>query len=134
MSAKSTGKKAQKDSSGELRGVIDQIEGDFAVVVFDDDQRLDWPRRYLPENTRAGAAVIVRVASARESNWSGESDASGYLRLDKQSLKWPTQPAAGKISLSIEVDAADTAARQERVRGLVNDIFKKSGDTEQKKA
>ena len=125
MPAKSTGKNARKDTSGELRGVIDQIEGDFAVVVFDDDQRLDWPRRYLPENARAGEAVIVRVVDARESNWSGECDASGYLRLDNQSLKWPSQLAGGKISLSIEVDVADTAARQARVRGLVDDIFKK---------
>jgi hypothetical protein len=37
---------------GGKRGVIDQIEGDIVVVVFDDEQRLDWPRRSVPSATR----------------------------------------------------------------------------------
>ena len=107
-----------------MRGAIDQIEGDIVVVAFDDEQRLDWPRRFVPESARSGDAVIVRVVPADDAHWSGESEA-GKITLGKQAIQWPGEIAAGPMSLSIEVDAEDTAARKERVRGLVDDIFKK---------
>jgi hypothetical protein len=93
-------------------------------VVFDDEQRLDWPRRFVPEDAKSGDAVIVRLSPADDAHWSGEGEA-GKITLGKQSIKWPGEIAAGPIALSIEVDAADTSARKERVRGLVDDIFKK---------
>ena len=107
------------------RGVIDQIEGDIVVVVFDDEQRLDWPRRFVPEDAKPGDAVIVKVVPADETHWSGASEA-GKIMLGEQAIQWPgTKVGDGPLALSIEVDAADTAARKERVRGLVDDIFKK---------
>jgi hypothetical protein len=124
MPGKSKGKKAAKASRAELRGAIDQIEGDIVVVVFDDEQRLDWPRRFVPEDAKSGDAVIVRVAPADETRWSGEGEAD-KITLGKQSIRWPGEIAAGPIALSIEVDAEDTSARKERVRGLVDDIFTK---------
>jgi hypothetical protein len=124
MPGKAKGKKKIKNAPAELRGAIDQIEGDIVVVVFDDDQRLEWPRRFVPEDARAGDAVIVRVVPADDARWSGEGEA-GQITLSKQSIRWPGEIAAGPIALSIEVDAEDTAARKERVRGLVDDIFKK---------
>ncbi len=124
MPGKSKGKKRAKGSAAELRGAIDQIEGDIVVVVFDDDQRLEWPRRFVPEEAKSGDAVIVRVMPADETHWSGEGEA-GQITLDKQTIQWPgTKVAAGPMGLSIEIDAEDTAARKERVRGLVDDIFK----------
>jgi hypothetical protein len=125
MPGKSKGKQVEKDSRPtELRGAIDQIEDDIVVVVFDDEQRLDWPRRFVPEDAKSGDAVIVRSAPADDTHWSGESEA-GKITLGKQSIQWPGEIAAGSIALSIEVDAADTAARKERVRRLVDDIFTK---------
>lgn len=125
MPGKSKGKQVEKDSRPtELRGAIDQIEDDIVVVVFDDEQRLDWPRRFVPEAAKSGDAVIVRVMSADDAHWSGESEAD-KITLGKQSIQWPGEIAAGSIALSIEVDAADTAARKERVRRLVDDIFTK---------
>ena len=120
------GKKVSKSEAKpkELRGVIDQIEGDIVVVIFDDEQRLDWPRRFVPEGARSGDAVIVRAVPADDAHWSGESEA-GKITLGKQTIQWPGEIAAGPIALSIEIDAADTAARKERVRRLVEDIFKK---------
>ena len=105
MSSKSKTQRA-KEPAVELRGVIDQIEGDIVVVAFDDEQTLDWPRRFVPEEAKSGDAVIVRVVPVDATYWSGEI-------------------AAGSSALSIEIDAADTAARKERVRGLIDDIFKK---------
>ena len=107
-----------------LRGAIDQIEGDIVVVVFDDEQRLDWPRRFVPAEAKSGDAVIVRVVPADDAHWSGKGEA-GKIKLGKQSIDWPGEIAAGLMALSIEIDAEDTAARKERVRGLVDDIFKK---------
>jgi hypothetical protein len=120
------GKKASKSKVGptELRGAIDQIEGDIVVVVFDDEQRLDWPRRFVPEEAKSGDAVIVRVVPADDAHWLGDGEAS-KITLGKQAIQWPGEIDAGRMGLAIEIDAEDTAARKERVRGLVDDIFKK---------
>jgi hypothetical protein len=124
MPGKSKGKKVTKKSRAELRGAIDQIEGDIVVVVLDDNQRLEWPRRFVPENAKSGDAVIVKITPADEAHWSGESEA-GTITLGKQSLQWSGKIEEGPMGLSIEIDAEDTAARKERVRGLVDDIFKR---------
>jgi hypothetical protein len=94
-------------------------------VVFDDEQRLDWPRRFVPAEVRSGDAVIVRAVHADTMHWSGENEA-GKITFGKQAIQWPGEIAAGRIALSIEIDAEDTAARKERVRGLVDDIFKQT--------
>ena len=117
-------KSKKKDAPGEWRGAIDQIEGEIVVVVFDDEQRLDWPRRFVPKEAKSGDAVIVRVAPADDAHWSGEGGA-GQITLGQQTIEWPAEVAAEPVSLSIEIDAADTVARKERVRGLVDDLFKK---------
>ncbi len=123
MPAKPTNK--SKTTPAELRGVIDQIEDDFLVIAFDDEQRLDWPRRYAPENARSSDAVIVRLVAPDEAHWPGESDGRGTITFGKhQVLRWPGELAAGPVALSLKVDAEDTAARKERVRGLIDDIFK----------
>ena len=114
-------------AKSELRGVIDSLEDEVAIVVFDDDQRLDWPRRYLPQAAKAGDAVIVRVDTLDEARWPGKADRSKRIALSAtQALKWPASLKAGEVSLSIEVDAGDTAARKERVRGLIDYLFSKS--------
>ena len=119
------GKKASKSTAKptELRGVIDQIEGDIVVVVFDDEQRLDWPRRFVPAGAKSSDAVVVRVVPADDAHWSGEREA-GKITLGKQAVEWPGEIKTGPVALSIEIDAEDTAARKERVRRLVDDIFK----------
>ncbi len=124
MAGKSKNKAVAKESSVELRGAIDQIEGDVVVVAFDDEQRLDWPRRFVPKDVKASDAVIVRTVKADDAHWSGESN-GGQITLGGQTLQWPGKIEDGPIALSLEVDAEDTAARKERVQGLINDIFKK---------
>ena len=125
MPDKSLSRKEQA-APAQLRGVIDRFEGDLAAIVFDDDQKLDWPRRYLPDEAKPGDAVIVRLAGPSDQRWSGEWDQSGRINLSNgQSIAWPGQAGSGQVSLSIEIDSADTAARKERVRNLVDDIFKK---------
>jgi hypothetical protein len=125
MPGKAKGKKKIKDAPVELRGVIDQIEGDLVVVVFDDEQRLEWPRRFVSEDAKSGDAVIVRIAPADDGHWSGEGEDAGKITLGKQTLQWPGEIKGGSLALSIEVDAEDTAARKERVRGLIDNIFEK---------
>ena len=56
----SAGKESdRKDFS--LRGVVDRYEGDYAVLVFDDGQRLLWPREQLPAGAREGVAVAIAL-------------------------------------------------------------------------
>jgi hypothetical protein len=125
MPGKSKSKAKVVESPVELRGAIDQIEGNIVVVAFDDEQRLDWPRRFVPEEAKSGDAVVVRVVRVDDTHWSGQGEAAGKITLGKQTLQWPSELEAGPLALSIEVDAEDTAARKERVRGLIADIFKK---------
>lgn len=108
----------------ELRGVIDRFEGDVAVIVFDDKQQLDLPRSQLPEKARSGLAIVVRLVDA--SDWVGAWKESGTIEFeDGQSLKWPGDQGEGEVTLSFEVDEADTAARKKRVKSLLDDIFSK---------
>jgi hypothetical protein len=59
-SVPSAGKESnRKDFS--LRGVVDRYEGDYAVLAFDDGQRLLWPREQLPVEAREGVAVAVAL-------------------------------------------------------------------------
>ena len=44
-----------------LHGVVDRYEGDYAVLVFDDGQRLLWPREQLPAEAREGVAVTIAL-------------------------------------------------------------------------
>jgi hypothetical protein len=55
---------AEKESSRKdfsLRGVIDRYEGDYAVLVFDDGQKLLWPRGQLPTGFREGVAIAIAL-------------------------------------------------------------------------
>ena len=92
---------------GGKRGVIDQFEGDLATIVFDDNEQLVVARNLLPANARSGDVVMVRLPAA------GAADASA------QSF------TAASAAPSIEVQAEDTAASQQRIRNLLDDIFKK---------
>ena len=59
-SVPSAGKEiGRKDFS--LRGVVDRYEGDYAVLVFDDGQKLLWPREQLPAGAREGLAVAIAL-------------------------------------------------------------------------
>lgn len=110
--------------SDELRGVIDRFEGALAAIVFDDDQRLDLPRAQLPKSARSGDAIVARLVDAGgvRATWKK----AGVIEFeDGQSIKWPGKKRKGEARLSIEVDAEDTEARKKRVRGLLDDIFKK---------
>jgi hypothetical protein len=46
------------------RGVIDRIEGEQAVIVLEDGQRLLWPADGLPDGAAEGAVVVLTLALA----------------------------------------------------------------------
>jgi hypothetical protein len=48
------------------RGVIDRIEGEQAVIVLEDGQRLLWPADGLPNGAAEGAAVVLMLALATD--------------------------------------------------------------------
>ena len=107
----------------ELRGVVDRFEGELAAIVFDDEQRLDVPIVEMPEGIKTGDAVVARMGES--GTWHG-TWRKGKIRLDNgQSIRWPGERGKGDAWLSLAVDAEDTAARKQRVRSLLDDIFKK---------
>ncbi len=50
----------------EERGVIDRIEGEQAVIVLEDGQRLLWPAGELPDGAAEGLAVVLTLALATD--------------------------------------------------------------------
>ena len=85
------------------RGVIDQFEGDLAVIVFEGDEQLVVSRSTLPPNARAGDVVMVSTPAPEPGMASAQ---------------------AASAAPSIEVDDADTVASKKRIRNLIDDIFK----------
>jgi hypothetical protein len=123
-----------------VRGVVDRIEGDLAVLVLDDGQQLNWPLAKLPADVRPGIAVVLSLAQAGETvisaqvagGWQGEMKTVGGKRVihldDGQQLEWPSGVTAlaqssGQVSLQLTADAEDTEARRKRVSNLLDDIF-----------
>lgn len=49
-----------------IKATIDRLEGDFAVLVFDDGQTLNLPRKDLPEDAKEGSVILVSFLSERE--------------------------------------------------------------------
>lgn len=89
------------------RGVIDQFEGDLAIIVFDDNEQLVIARNLLPANARSGDVVMVNVPAAPAADAAAQSFSIGAAATP-----------------SIEIQADETAASQKRVRDLLDDIFK----------
>lgn len=48
-----------------MRGVIDRLEGDYAIIVLDDGQRLLWAKDQLPSQAKEGVVVTLSL----EINW-----------------------------------------------------------------
>lgn len=128
-----------------VRGVIDRFEGNYAVVVLDDEQLLDWPRAYLPADVQSGQAVVLRlvttaaagaaaIAAQVTAGWparltTDEQSGGPLLRLEGgQTLRWPlpvevSSQTEVEYHLTLTEDAEDTAARRQRVASLLEDIF-----------
>lgn len=88
------------------RGVIDQMEGDLATIVFDDNQQFVVQRDQLPSNARVGDVVVIGVKPK--------------TALAAQALDAESEPEP-----SAEIDVHETEAAKQRVRDLINDIFKR---------
>lgn len=93
----------EEPSAALLRGVIDQIDSNIATILFDDDRRVEWPISRLPANAKVG--TVIRVPASALTSAAFAADDAG--------------------APSIKVDDADTEASKQRVRNLLDDIFKK---------
>lgn len=127
------------EQSESLRGVIDRLEGAWAVLALDDQQQLNWPREHLPASAHVGAAVILRRESDPDR---GRSDPVGtfrgrvcyrgpgpclVIRLGPQRLIWPTEKqllSGDAIALRLDLDPADTTRRRQQVQSLIDDLFR----------
>lgn len=88
-----------------LRGVIDQIDEGIATILFDDERRVEWPISRLPANAKVGTVIRVPASALNPAAFAaGAADAAA--------------------APPIEVDDADTEASKQRIRNLLDDIFK----------
>jgi hypothetical protein len=146
-------------SNSPVRGVVDRFEGDYAVVVLDDDQQINWPRSALPSEVTPGTAVVLslsfvahrfppgyvyeceskdvvaaRAPTGLRATLIHDVDSGQWLLqiAGGETLRWPVEGEAmaqsgGMVNLELTPDAEDTAARRQRVAGLLDDIFGPAG-------
>ena len=62
------------------RGVIDRIEGEQAVIVLEDGQRLLWPAGELPDGAAEGVAVVLTLALAVDAETQRRRDQAAALQ------------------------------------------------------
>jgi len=62
------------------RGVIDRIEGEQAVIVLEDGQRLLWPAGELPDGAAEGAAIVLTLALATDAETQRRRDQVAALQ------------------------------------------------------
>lgn len=130
----------KKDEPVVLKGAIDGLEGDWALIAFDDEQRLAWPRERLPEGAKEGMAIILdlnRAAEMRDrestGTWEGTvrvqaltQGPSLRIQLGKQSLKWPVVRGLSSgepVVMRMHIDVEGTEQRRQRVKALLDDLF-----------
>jgi hypothetical protein len=127
-------------SEATLHGVIDSIEKNWALLALDDGQRLVWPRERLPLGVARGVAVVLRLIKSAKmgvqvgtGEWEGvvsvQTQACGQalaITLGAQSLNWPAVEGISVgdvVSVTMQMDAADTDRRLREIRRLVSDLF-----------
>jgi hypothetical protein len=62
------------------RGVIDRIEGEQAVIVLEDGQRMLWPAGELPDGAAEGVAVVLTLALATDAETQRRRDQVAVLQ------------------------------------------------------
>lgn len=64
----------------EERGVIDRVDGEQAVIVLEDGQRLLWPTGELPDGAAEGTAVVLTLALAADAETQRRRDQVAALQ------------------------------------------------------
>lgn len=62
------------------RGVIDRIEGEQAVIVLEDGQRLLWPASELPDGAAEGAVMVLTLTLATDAETQRRRDQAAVLQ------------------------------------------------------
>jgi len=131
---------SDKIEAAVLRGVIDGLEGEWAVVALDDEQRLNWPRDRLPPEAGEGVAVVLDVRAGFDvaaqqdvGAWTGvvavQAQAAGEEMQIRLGAQWLHCPAVRGLSagecvvVQMQADLDDTERRRRQVQSLVDDLF-----------
>lgn len=63
-----------------VRGIIDRLEGDFAVIITDSGEDLLWPSKRLADGARPGVAVVLTMVTDHDETARREAEVRGLLR------------------------------------------------------
>ncbi|MEJ2555000.1 MAG: DUF3006 domain-containing protein [Anaerolineae bacterium] len=114
-----------------VRGVVDRFEGEYAVVVLDDGQQLDWPRSTLPSSVQPGMAVALNLwPASRSREVEGEDQALAQAtddwrgELTQEEGRWIIRLADGQ-TLHLPAGLVTLAQSNDQVilQDLLDDIF-----------
>ena len=72
-----------------MKAVIDRFEGEYAILIIgDDEQRLNVPRKLLPSNAREGHWLQLDIQDGEASN----------IKIDEQETDQAKQRIAEKLA------------------------------------
>ncbi|MCX6806632.1 MAG: DUF3006 domain-containing protein [Candidatus Berkelbacteria bacterium] len=49
-----------------FKAIVDRFEGEYAVLIFDDGKKIDWPKDKLPKNIKEGSVVWFSLTKDKE--------------------------------------------------------------------
>jgi len=49
-----------------LKAIVDRFEDNYAVLSFDDGQRLNFPKNQLPKDTKEGGVILLSATNQKE--------------------------------------------------------------------
>lgn len=71
-----------------MRAVVDRFEGEYAVLLIEEDKiKVDFPRKLLPDGTREGSWLTVNLKLDRERTKKQEEKIAELLNKLKNNRK-----------------------------------------------
>lgn len=109
-----------------VKGIIDRIEGNYAVAEFDPPLGQPFCSDILLENLTSKVAEgdIIHILSVNGIDLTDDSRCV-YKDITKaEVLKKFLEPLKRKVPCHIEIDHHATAQRSDQMRSLISDLFK----------
>lgn len=109
-----------------IKGIVDRIEGNYAVVEFNPPLGKAFCSDILMENFDGKIAQgdIIHIFSVNGIDLADESRCVYKDITKSEVLKKFLEPLQRKTPCTIEIDAKATQERSEQVKSLISDLFK----------
>lgn len=109
-----------------VKGIIDRIEGNYAVTEFDPPLGQAFFMDISLENftSKAGEGDVIHILSVNGIDLADDSRCV-YKDITKaEVLKKFLEPLKRKVPCQIEIDQSSTSERSAQMKSLISDLFK----------